>query len=413
MVYQSQLQRNTGVIDPLIISDDIVDSYWYYVGYKTTKNFYKFYKDISPDKEGVQFGGSTTFQIPSIADKVGNMYLKFSLSAISATVPVTDHDPRYVDFIGYQAWQKIVMEYGGNEIYTIYPEECVVRMKQSYDIQRQDAIRELVAGDRTEARREALATQQQDLIVDLPFPHTRGTTRWLELIQMAVQLRITVYWRPLNAITQIGASTTGVSATLLNICMRCALVHQEGDERDNNTSRIERPDGILRLFEDIKYESFTQQLVSGTLGGVDIPIKLNNFRSSTKSLVFFLRQLNEANPGPTDVPNYTNFQRIALFSLEATDGRFFEPVEDKFNRFVQWPQWHISPAGPLMYEWSWAMEPDDVLNASGSINLGATTNLILKIQLPATLTADHILTVVGKEYNFHQQSRGDFIKTFR
>lgn len=417
MVYQSQLQRNTGVVDPLVYSNSISDSYFNYTGYRVSKNFYKFYKDIAPDKSGISLGGKSEFRLPSMADKLGKVFLMFRLSAIDATgLDPADHDYRFVDWVGCHAFSSIVLEYGSNEIYTVYPDEIVLRTKQSMRIEDQDRVRELLAGDRTESRRENLASTNQDFFVEIPFPWARSTDRHVELLQKSQEPRIAVNWRSQSQIIQVGANSTlsANATTLSNVALRCALTHLEGDERDDNTSRLEHPDGILRLFEDLKYEKLTRELKTNTVGGTEIAIKLNNFRSSTKSLILLLRKLGEVNYGGTGEPNYTNFQRITSFYLEATDGKFFESVEDKFNRFVQWGEWHpMTPSGPLIYEWSWAMEPDDVLNASGGINLGSASNLTLKLVLPATLTEDYELTVIGKEYNFTQDSRGDMMKIFR
>lgn len=412
MVYQSQLQRNTGVIDPLIYSDSIADSYFNYTGYRCSKNFYKFYKDIAPDKSGIALGGKSEFRLPSMADKLGKVWLQFSLEAPTNSGGAPTHDLRFVDWVGCHAFSSVQLEYGSNEVYTIFPDEIVLRAKQSLDIADQDRIRELLAGDRTESRRENLAGGTQDFICPLPFPWCRSTDRHMELLQKAVEPRIIVNWRTPSQIIQ-GDGATGLDAVLSDVSLRCQLTHLEGDERDDNTSRLEHPDGILRLYEDLKYEKFTRELKTGTVGNADISIKLNNFRSSTKSLLFVLRKLAEVNPGAGQEPNYTNYQRISQFYLEATDGKFFEPVEDKFNRFVQWEEWHKAPSGPKIYEWSWAMEPDDLLNASGGINLGSASNLTLKIQVPADLVGDHELTVIAKEYNFTQDSRGDMMKIFR
>jgi len=414
MVYQSQLQRNTGVVDPLVYSDSISDSYFNYTGYRCSKNFYKFYKDIAPDKTGVALGGKSEFRLPSMADKLGKVWLQFTLGAptYDGGGPAPSHDLRFVDWVGCHAFSSVQLEYGTNEIYTIFPDEIVIRAKQSLKIEDQDRIRELLAGDRTESRRENLASVDQDFICELPFPWTRSTDRHLELLQKAQEPRIIVNWRNASQIIQAGGASSPASV-LSDVSLRCALTHLEGDERDDNTSRLEHPDGVMRLFEDLKYEKFTREFVTGAPALTDIKVKLNNFRSSTKSLLMVLRKLSEVNPGAGQEPNYTNFNRIEKFHLEATDGKFFEPVEDKFNRFVQWGEWHMAPSGPKIYEWSWAMEPDDLLNASGGINLGSASNLTLVIQLPAILAADYELTVIGKEYNFTQDSRGDMMKIFR
>lgn len=412
MVYQSQLQRNTGVIDPLVYSDSLSDSYYNYTGYTTKKNFYCFYKDIAPDKTGVDWGGKTEFRLASMADKLGKIWMKFRAGPLTAGTP-GDHDPRFVDWVGCHAWSSILMEYGNNEVYTLYPDEIVLRAKQSLEIADQDAIREMLAGDRTDSRRENLASVNQDFIVELPFPFTRGTDRHMELLQKAQEPRITVNWRPLNTIAQLGVGGANPSCTLSNVSLRCQLTHLEGNERDDNTARLEHPDGILRLYEDLKYETNTRDFKDGTPAMTEIRVKLNNFRSSTKSLIFYLRKLSEVRPGAGDEPNYTNFKRIFDFYLEATDGKFFEAVDDRFNRFIQWRDWHKAPSGPLIYEWSWAKEVDDVLNASGGINLGSASNLTLVIRLPSALVGDHELQIMAKEYNFTQDSRGDMMKIFR
>lgn len=415
MVYQNQLQRNTGIVDPLVFNKNIEASYFHYIGFRTVKNFYKFYRELAPDKAGVTWRGTTEFKIPPNADKLGPLILEFDVGPINATVNQNQqalHLPRYVDWLGYYAWSKITLEYGPNELYTLYPDEQFIRAKQSYDIQRQDALKELVAGERTDARREALATTTQRLYVELMFPHSRSTNRWLEIMQCAVEPRVSVHWKPLHEIVQLSNSTLdGDSSLLSNVKLRTTLVHLEGDERDENTARIENIDGVTRYTEEFRYEKFTREFTQGTSG--EVFVKLNNFRTAAKNIILLLRKLAEVRPGANDSPNYTNLQPIASFYLEASDGRIFEPIDDRFARFYLHPQWHIAPCGDNIYEWSWAMEPDDALNCTGSLNLGGASNLLLKITLPAALDEDCELTVITKEHNFIQHSRGDLAKTFR
>jgi len=419
MVYQSQLQRNTGVVDPLVFSKNITDSYWHYFGYRTVKNFYKYYKDITPTNSSLIWGGQTEFQLPIIADKCGNWYLNFQVSALTATSNIfgsggstSTHAPRFVDWLGYYAWRKIQFDYGSNDVYTLYPDECLLRAKQSQRIEQLDATKELVRGERTASTREALATAVQNFTVDLPFPHTRGTSRWLELMQLAVQPRVTICWQPLTNVVQMGGAVGPINT--INTCsLTTTYVHLDGDERDDNSARTEDPDGILRLFEELRYEQFTNEVQNGVLGLQDITIKLNNFRTSTKSVIILFRNLADVIPAGGADADYTNFQPLTQYFLEASDGRIFEPVQDRFARFILWPLYHVGPAGSYIYEWSFAMEPDDTLNASGSLNLGSTANLVLKIQVPATLTQNMQLTVIAKEFNTHQHANGDLIKNFK
>jgi hypothetical protein len=413
MVYQSQLQRNSGVVDPLILSRKIVDSYWYYPGWRTVKNFFRFDKLITPNKAAT-FGGSSEFWIEPQADKLGNLYLQFSTSALTTTAATPQvHLPRFVDWLGLFAWSEIILEYSGNEIYKLRPDECIVRFKQSLDMQKLTAVREICAGDKTDMRREALATIQQDFIVELPFPHTRSTSRWAELIQLSNMPKVIINWRPLNQLVQIGTDTAPV-ATISNIALMATWVHLEKDERDFNTFRTESKDGVVRLFEDFRVEKFTEQVKLGAgAGGNDIIVKLNNFRTATKSIIFVLRKLAEVNAGAGQEPNYTNFQPIDSFYLEATDGKIFEQTTDKFNRMVEWPRYHVGPVGPRIYEHTFANEPDDALNCTGELNLGSANNLLLKFKVPVALTEDMELAVMCKEYNIHQNAKGDWQRAFR
>jgi len=366
----------------------------------------------------VNWGGQSDFKIPQIADKTGQWYLEFTVSALTATSnafgsmgSTATHAPRYVDWLGYYAWKKIQFDYGSNDVYTLYPDEQYIRAKQAYRVEQQDAIKEIVRGERTNSTREALATANQSFIVELLFPHSRGTSRWLELMQLAVEPRVTVYWQSLPNVVQMGGAVGPIS-NIVSMQMTTTFVHLDGDERDNNTMLTEDPDGVIRLFEEFRYEQFTREVANGTPAG-DISIKLNNFRTSTKSVILLFRNLADVNPAGGADADYTNLQSLVFWYMEASDGRLFEPVQDRFNRFVLGPLWHVAPVGSLIYEWSWAMEPDDALNASGSLNLGSTSNLVLKINIANTLTQDMQLTVMAKEYNTHQHSNGDLIKNFK
>lgn len=413
MVYQSQLQRNTGVVDPLILSRKIVDSYWYYPGWRTVKNFYRFDKTITPNK-AANWGGSSEFWLEPQADKLGNIYLQFTASALTTTAAVPQvHLPRYIDWLGVHAWSEIILEYSGNEIYRLRPDECIVRFKQSLEVVKLTAVREICAGDKTDMRREALATTAQDFIVELPLPHTRSTSRWAELIQLSNMPKITVNWRPLTQVVQIATDTAPVSS-ISNISLMATWVHLENDERDFNTMRLEGKSGIVRLFEDFRVEKFTEQVKLGAgAAGNEIIVKLNNFRTATKSILFVLRKLAEVNPGAGQEPNYTNFQPVTSFYLEATDGKLFEPTTHKYNLFVEHPRYHVGATGSRIYEHTFAMEPDDALNCTGELNLGSANNLLLKLVVPAALTEDMELSVMCKEYNIQQSAKGDWQKAFR
>jgi len=207
---------------------------------------------------------------------------------------------------------------------------------------------------------------------------------------------------------------------ITNVKLRCTFVHLDGDERDFYTANTETEDGVIRLIDDFKMEKVL--IPTGTPAG-EYRIKINNFRSSTKVFAFILRRYNalvsdpfagnkpfEAFEGP-NLPGYA--YQLAYFYLEGADGRIMDPIEDNYNRYYMHPLHHISPASNAMYEVNWAITPDDYGNASGSYNLGNTTNTTLVLNLKQMLAEPLEITMMANEYNTVQHVRGDLIKNFK
>jgi hypothetical protein len=411
MVYSNQLQRNTGIVDPLIFSDEISDSYFWYHGYSTIKNHFLVRKDIQPEQSSVALGGKTIFKIPNIADKAGPVQLMWTQSNVTSDGTYT----RYNDFLGFIAWEKIELIYSTGEIYVLYPEDCFKKYRQIQGIEQRDAQAEIIAGDKTPTQRDALALTDQELIVDLPFPHARATSRWLEIMQLAHEPRVEITWKKQEDIIETDGTAASVlqdndaAVAISNPTLRVTYVHLDGDERDANTARTESEDGIIRLFSDFRIENVI--IPSGTTG--EYTIKINNFRTSTKLFAFMLRLNSDVT---TNYANdwFGNLQSIEWWQLEGADGKIIEPIEDRYNRFYLHPMYHAGPAGEYLYEHSWALAPDDFLNATGSYNLGNTTNATLRISFGSDTTDEDILcTMIAEEYNTHQHVRGDLLKNFK
>ena len=406
-MYNHQLQRNVGIMDPLLFSNDITDSWFNYTGYRTVKNFYKFRKDVTPDKD-VQWGGTSVFRIPINADKWGPTQLIFTVGPVTLGTPSTTHDARLVDWAGYFAWEKIELVYSTNELYTLLPEECYLRTRKQSDQEHLSSIRELVGGDLTDVQREAAATGAQTFIVDLPFPHTRATSRWVNLMQLSHEPQIHIKWKNLNQIVQMGDGATP-SAVLSNVHLRNTYAHLHGDERDHNTGITEEEHGLINLFEEYRYEKIN--IPSGSSG--EVALTLRNFKTSAKGYTLILRNLAEVNPGAGDEPDYTNELPLDTYNLETSDGKVHEPVDGEYYKKYLWHLYHNGVPGLNIYEWTHAMQPDDSLNSSGSLNYGLTSNLQLKVKLLGTLTEDVEATVIVQEWNTHQHMRGDMLKNFK
>lgn len=424
MVYSNQLQRNTGIVDPLIFSSDIVDSLFHYWGYSTVKNNFKVRKD-TVFQTTPTLGSTSEAKLNNIADKIGPIQLIFDLSVPTQTGAAGN--PRYVDFVGYFAWSKIELLYATGEIYTLTSEEMLDKYRALYGTEHQSSLAVQVAGDLSQADRETLATAQQRFIVDLPFPHTRGTSRYLEIMQLAQEPRLKVTWRRAEDIVQLGDSTPGnvgtdsaPVATIVNAFLRTLYVHLDGDERDSVTAHTESQDGIIRLFDDYTLQKEDIPAANVAAGG-EYRIELRNFRTSTKRINFIVRPKSYiSTPGAND---YTDLQVAAggtrglvdSWFLEGADGKIIEPVEIDYNRYYLHSIYHESLAGEFRGEWNFAWAPDDLLNASGSYNFGNTTNatLVLNLRADADNAVAHEVCIAANEYNTHQHVRGDLLTNFK
>jgi len=404
MVHSHQLHRNTGIVDPLLFSEDTIDSYFWYHGYKTIKNFFLVRKDVTPNESAPALGGISNFKIPIIADKWGTVQLMFKLGALGVTGGTY---ARFVDFVGYCAWEYIELDFSTNEVYTIYPEDLFLKYRHLC-IEHREAEAEIIVGDKSDAERDLAATAEQQLIVDLSFPHTRATSHWMEIMQLAQEPKIIIKWKTLAQI--VNTDGTSPVATLSDVKLRCTYVHFDNDERDNNTERVEQEDGVIRLFDDFKME-ISDDIPIGTTG--ERRFKINNFRTSTKTFTFLVI-VKEDRTTPLDNNYFGNLQPISKFYLESADGKIIEPIEDLYSRFYLWPLHHEAPAGDFIYEINFGLEPDNLIDATGSYNFGNATNITLVVDF-GTVATTEILQIIMcvNEYNTHQHVRGDIQKNFK
>lgn len=409
MANSSQLGKNVGVVDPLVWSDDVSDSYFHYHGYSTIKNFFLVRKDITAEQTSVSLGQKTSFKLPIISDKVGPVQLLFKLAALGTTSLVDT--PSYQDFAGLCAFEYIDLLYSTNDVYRLTPEEIWTKYRQTLGLEHREGAAECLGGDLSPTQRQARALDVQEFIVDLSFPFTRGTSRWLEIMQLAHEPRIEIQWKKLEDIVESTAPLllTGGGLVDNSVKLRSTLLHIDGDERDENSKRTESENGVIRLFDEVKFERLT--IPSGTTG--EYRVKLNNFRNTSKKMDFFLRPASALNT-PYGNNQFGSLIPITSWYLEATDGRVVEPIEDKYQRFYLHGLYHEAPPGEYIYGHSFAISPDDLLNATGSLNLGSNTNTIVSINFGnVQLGEDFELYVQVNEYNFMQQIRGDWIKNFK
>lgn len=427
-IYSSQLNKNTGLIDPILFSPNRSDSYYVFRGYTTVKNSYVFRADLTPTPQVPTEGTYSKFLITKLGDKAGPVQLKCEWKPILlAGNPLVASDPpapqwaAYVDHLGYVGWKKIDVVYGQHGLYTLTPEEAFMKYRQRLTNEKKRAVDLLIKGDRTLLERSTDARALQTTYTDLHLPHCRATGRWLEILQLAQNVEITVHWADLlsdivNTNIVNGAGLTGgISSAIL----RQTYVHLDGDERNANTSETQTADGIVRPYTDFALQKINVPTSAFSAGGsAETSYNIDNFRSSTKRFFFFIRPKSAINT-PWQKSYFGKTMVVKSWYLKEAAGQIIAPIEDDYQRNYLHPLWHASPAIPIeifsYYEHCWANVPDDDLNATGSYNFNSTTNPQVSLKLDSTNNwpiEECELCIMVNEWNTWQHVRGDIMKNF-
>jgi hypothetical protein len=416
------LNKQKGIVDAIVFSSDVADSPYLYRGYGTTKNFFKARKDIYPSNPVSNYiGAITDFKIPITHDKTGPLQLIFDLPghALPHADPVpVDAYSRWVNAIGLWAWEKIEVLYATTELYTLTPWDMFDKHTRLRDTN-QLAAHDRLLGFASPATRDLQARSDQTIICDLNLPHTRGSSRYIEAMQLSQEIQIRVHWRPLRSVieTDFGADPPGVAIT--NVKLRALQVYLEGDERNHHTASTEALHGLVRLFEDFTYQE--EKVLQNSTGEVNI--NLRNFKTSAKRFGFMIMKTSEiTTPYGNDpfgfdaepVEGGNNPQVVRRWKIGDAGGDITDWMENEYTRYFLKSEYHDGPPGTVVFAWSFANDVDDLLNATGSYNLGNTTNLKLYIDLGSNvLSEDYTVIAFANEHNTTQHVRGDLSNNFR
>lgn len=408
MADSSRLNHQKDLMSPMAFSAEIQHSPFLYHGYDTTKNFYVVRKDITPANPVADYAGSITeFRVDATHDKTGPIQLFFTLPAFA--LPGGSVFARYVDFIGFAAWEKIELNYSGQNVYTIYPEDLFEKHRRLPGVEARDAINELIAGDKSAAERDALARAGQTIIVDLNFPFTRGTSRFLEIQQLAQYITIKVFWKNMREIIQHDVLALPAGASITDVKLRITNIHVEKDERDHHTASTQLEHGLIKLYED--FQSQIERIPAATTGQYEL--NLRNFDTLVKRFGFILRLYSDLQTDWTNQP-FENLQPIVRWKLVDASGDITEWIEDRYNRFYLHRIYHDAPAGEYIYAHSFVLDPDDLLNCTGGFGIGNSTNPKLVLDFGGVVTAGDIQCYMfANEYNLTHQVRGDLQPAFR
>lgn len=384
-----------------------------YRGYRTQRNKHVHRDTWNPDSQETVLGQQQIWQIQIGTDKLGPMQLVFDVSALTVTNPQTD-GPYLADYLGIATWDKIVVEYAGNEVETLYPDECIWKLQHHYDVNEKE-IREVeLCGNKSVQQRKDLAAEaQHEIICELPFSWTKHPHVYQEIRQLAIRPILRIYWNNLQDFANFDGGINPV-CTISNAHIRAHSIWLEAAERDMHTQITESAHGIVRLRTEFKRDYQTSEaIIPAGVTGI-FRKELKNFRSVARFLAFTLRPRRILTSGTADpwyVSDYVDYFSYFRLTASGTEA-IFENITPKFNKTVMQRQYYSGPYGPNMFFYPWGDNIEDEINADGGYNLNALNNPTLLIDFDGRdLPEDLILTMYVSEYNFNQTCRSNWHKS--
>jgi hypothetical protein len=189
-----------------------------------------------------------TFVVSKIADRAFQFDLEFDVSALTCSAGSPTYI-RWADYLGYTCIDHIEVRHANNIIQKMTGDDLFLYNVKEMDIEERDAENVCVAGRLTQAQRNLLAQGTQHIIVRLPIfcGWNNEPGKGLNLFQLALEPRVIVCFKPLNAWIQTDAnpSSANPTATISNLILAMETVHVEPHERDALTDMVRSKHGIV------------------------------------------------------------------------------------------------------------------------------------------------------------------------
>lgn len=425
----NHLSRQFGLFSALVFDENIGNSKYFYRGYKTQRNSYTELKSLAPVDKDVVLGATTEFRVPLYFDKLGPLTLSWDQGILTTTGGTYR---RFCDWFPLALIEKIEWIYNSNVVHTHYPLKKYIKVNKFVNVEQRDAEAHLLAGNLTTAQRNTLATAVQEIHYDLPLQTALAPDRYLEIRSLADSPILRVTWRRLDNIIQTDG-TVPVSA-ITNCRLIMNAIHLEVAERDVQILTTEKDDGIVRLVEESRVNTrHPSAIISPDLwGGGGAPIgthkvELKNYRTDIRCIFFIIRK--RANYDPPNLTRNLWYEAgeltnagvdyIKRFRLVTGSDEELTPwISAKYNLFIQHPQHFFGPAGTRIYCITWAANPMDELNASGSYNFMSIADPMLELDFnnfgAGGAGAEALeVEILRSNYNMSQVVRGDWSTQFQ
>lgn len=289
----------------------------------------------------------------------------------------------------------VELRHASNVVQRLTGTQLWLRNVKYMNTEQRDAENVCVAGRLSTSQRDYAATQTQHIILRLPFYFDDDERKALTMHSLSLEPKVFIKFRPLTALLQTDYSA--VTAAVSNVQMSAECVALEPQERDDWTMILQQKHGLVYKVDDY-VESHTV-ITSGLGAAGTIRVPLDSHRGATKAINVMVRRADGSDGNTTTNARYfEDLYEIPSFKVTSVGGHEIIPSKDNlYTRFSEWPIYHQGPAAPQFLFHSFAGEPMDKNECTGSLNFASITKPQLEVTFTSSALApatSYIITVV-------------------
>lgn len=387
---------------------------------------------MAPNNQSL-LNAEMAFEFPKLAHMIKD------ISVRTITPPFVIAPPGnpafYVDHVGYAMFEYLRMQFGSNQLYERQPYDNYFKYRKALEIERRDAVNDLINGDKTMAQRQLSLVNGDELYTDNFLPFEQHTTQAFPLLTISQKLRILLKTQPIQNITQTPIpGTTLTQNGLFDFSILAKVVHLTGREADFILDMSRDEEGITYLIHQnvrqnsddlgnvttgfqprIKLSSIQKPI--RFLQWALVPTKLQN-NTGRNDMFFFQPQ-----PFPGPVPaGMTPYNVLQNWSMEANGQIIQRVVPRKYTVIRDHALYNPAPHGDEIFTQYYDQYPHAVNATIGYCDYTNLNNVVLiptfgvggtgtDPDIPA-LPQQLRLVVNTEDENFHFYHSGNVTKAF-